>query len=38
MIGRAVREPVLPFTSPLVKRSTYSSFTRAARSSRREWR
>src|SRR5690554_2393347 len=38
MIGSAVSEPVLPFTSPLVNFSTYSTLTRAARSSRREWR
>ena len=38
MTGSAVSEPVLPLTTPLVKRSTYSSFTRAARSSRRECR
>ena len=28
MIGRAVKEPVLPFTAPLVNFSTYSSETR----------
>ncbi len=33
--GSAVSEPVLPLTSPLVNFSTYSSFTRAARSRRR---
>jgi len=38
MIGSAVSEPVLPVTSPLVKFSTYSAFTRDARSSRRECR
>ena len=38
MIGSAVSEPVLPLTAPLVKSSTYFSLTRAARSSRREWR
>ena len=38
MIGSAVSEPVLPLTSPLVNFSTYSGFTRAARSSRRECR
>ena len=38
MIGSAVSEPLLPFTSPLVNFSTYSSYTRAARSSRRECR
>ena len=38
MIGRPVSEPVLPLTAPLVAISTYSSFTRALRSSRREWR
>ena len=36
--GSAVSEPVLPLTAPLVNFSTYSSFTRAARSSRRLWR
>ena len=30
IIGRAVKDPVLPLTSPLVCFSTYSSFTRAA--------
>jgi len=38
MIGRAVREPVLPLTAPLVAFSTKASLTRAARSSRRECR
>jgi hypothetical protein len=38
MMGSAVKEPVLPLTSPLVKSSTYFSFTRAARYSRRLWR
>jgi hypothetical protein len=38
MMGSAVSEPVLPFTSPLVSFSTYSALTRAARSSRRECR
>ncbi len=33
MIGMPVSEPVLPFTRPLVAFSTYSSFTRAERSS-----
>src|SRR5690625_2653428 len=35
MMGRAVNEPVLPFTSPLVNCSTYAALTREARSSRR---
>ena len=35
MMGRPVSEPVLPFTAPLVACSTYSSLTRAERSSRR---
>ena len=38
MIGRPVSEPVLPLTAPLVTISTYSSLTRALRSSRRECR
>ncbi len=38
MIGSAVSEPVLPLTAPSVNFSTYSSDTRAARSSRRECR
>ena len=38
MIGSAVSEPVLPLTAPLVNFSTYSSLTRAARSSSRECR
>ncbi len=38
MMGRPVSEPVLPFTRPLVTISTYCSFTRALRSSRRLWR
>jgi hypothetical protein len=38
MIGSAVSEPVLPLTAPLVNFSTYSAFTRAARSRRRLWR
>jgi len=29
--GRAVNEPVFPFTLPFVNFSTYSSLTRAAR-------
>src|SRR3569832_1836430 len=36
MMGSAVSEPVLPFTSPLVNFSTYSALTREARSSKRE--
>ena len=38
MMGRPVSEPVLPLTRPLVIFSTYSSLTRAERSSRRECR
>ena len=38
MMGSAVSEPVLPLTAPLVNASTYSSETRAARSSSRECR
>jgi len=38
MIGSAVSEPVLPFTSPLVSFSTSSALMREARSSRRECR
>ncbi len=38
MIGSAVSDPVLPLTAPLVNFSTYSSLTRAARSSSRECR
>ena len=38
MMGSPVNEPVLPFTRPLVAFSTYSSLTRAERSSKRECR
>src|SRR3569832_2482155 len=38
MMGSAVSEPVLPFTSPLVNFSTYSALTREARSSKREYK
>jgi hypothetical protein len=34
--GRAVKDPVFPLSFPLVNFSTYSAFTRAARSSKRE--
>src|SRR6059058_3475801 len=35
MIGSPVSEPVLPFTAPLLTMVTYSSLTRALRSSKR---
>ena len=38
MIGRPVKDPVLPLMRPLLIFSTYSSLTRAERSSRRECR
>ena len=38
MMGSAVNDPVRPSTLPPVASSTYFSFTRAARSSRRECR
>ena len=38
IIGKAVKDPVFPFTFPPVKLSTYSSLTLAALSNSLEWR